>query len=150
MFRPVSSGTIRWLLFLTLSFGAASAFLGMFLALTGQGESLVDHLARTPFSSAVVPGLILGLVVGGTQLAAAVGLALRVRGALLLAAIAGFGLLIWVFTEVVMLLVYSPLQAFYFGVGIVELGFVLTLLGVDDPVLAEPENPMLTEPGVRR
>lgn len=146
MFRPVSSGTIRWLLFLALVLGATSAFLGMYLALSGNGDALVDHLSRTPFSSAVVPGLILGLVVGGTQLAAAIALALRARAALVLASVAGFGLLIWIFTEVAMLLVYSPLQAFYFGVGILELVFLLTLLGVD-PLIAEPENPLTTDVG---
>lgn len=58
-----------------------------------------SFLAGTPFDSYVIPGLILGLVVGGTRLAAAVGIMARWSSALVLATVAGFGMIIWTFVE---------------------------------------------------
>jgi ABC-type transport system involved in cytochrome bd biosynthesis fused ATPase/permease subunit len=63
----------------------------------------------------VVPGLILGIVVGGTQLAASVALLARRSWVILLSAIAVFGMLIWIFLEMAVLNAYSWLQTLYFG-----------------------------------
>jgi hypothetical protein len=77
-----------------------------------------------------VPGVILGVVVGGTQLAAAIALLRKQRSALLLSAIAGFGMLIWIFVELAIIRQYSWLQAAYFALGAMELIFVFALLGI--------------------
>ena len=119
-------------------FGALSAFLGAVLAIAANGAGVpVEVLAHSPFASFRVPGLILGFVVGGTQLAAAVTLLAKRRGALLLSAIAGFGMLIWVFAELAIIGQYSWLQTAYFTLGALEVILVLTLLGIA-PALVRP------------
>ena len=77
------------------------------------------------------------MVVGGTQLAAATALLARRRAALLLSAVAGFGMLIWIFVELAIIQQYSWLQAAYFILGGLELILVLALLGVI-PTLVVP------------
>ena len=54
--------------------------------------------------------------------------------ALLLSAVAGFGMLIWIFVELALIRHYSWLQAAYFGLGALELILVLVLLGIIPPV----------------
>ena len=106
------------------------------IAVNGAGVPL-EYLAHTPFSSYVVPGLVLGGIVGGTQVTAAVALLGRWRRALLYAAIAGFGMLIWIFVELALIRHYSWLQAVYFGLGGLELILVFALLGIA-PSLVDP------------
>ena len=117
-------------------FGALSALLGAVLAIAANGGGVpVDYLAHGPFTSFRVPGLILGFVVGGTQLAAAVALLAKRRGALVLSAIAGFGMLIWVFAELAIIRQYSWLQTAYFTHGALEVILVLALLGIAPAVV---------------
>lgn len=66
-----------------------------------------EYLAGTPFTTFVVPGLILGIVVGGTQLAASVALLTRRSWAARMSAVAGFGMLIWIFAEMAIINTYS-------------------------------------------
>ncbi len=95
-------------------FGAVSALVGaVALALNGAGVPL-EYLANSPFSSFAVPGLLLGAVIGGTQIVAAVALIARKGQALLFSVIAGFGMLIWIFAELAIIRHYSWLQAVYF------------------------------------
>jgi hypothetical protein len=128
---PVSSlVVVRSLVALTL-FGALSSIVGAVLGVAANGAGVpLEHLADSPFSSYVVPGLILGVVVGGTQLAAAIALLARHRLALLLSAVAGFGMLVWIFAELAIIRQYSWLQAAYFGLGTMELIIVFALLGI--------------------
>ncbi len=120
----------RALLGLTV-FCAVSAAIGTVMALALQGAGVpVAYLAGTPFRSFLVPGLILGGLVGGTQLVAAISLWQRRRVSLLWSAIAAFGMMLWVFVELAMLQHYSWLQAVYFALGVVELVLVLVLLGI--------------------
>jgi hypothetical protein len=128
---PVSSlVVVRSLVALTL-FGALSSIVGAVLGVAANGAGVpLEHLADSPFSSYVVPGLILGVVVGGTQLAAAIALLARHRLALLLSAVAGFGMLVWIFAELAIIRQYSWLQAAYFGLGAMELIIVFALLGI--------------------
>ena len=69
--------------------------------------------------------------------AAALALLARHRIALMLSAVAGFGMLIWIFAELAIIRQYSRLQAAYFGLGAMELIFVLALLGIV-PALVVP------------
>ncbi len=121
---------VRTLLGLAV-FGVLSAVIGTVLAVAQQGAGVpISYLAGTPFRSFLVPGLILGGIVGGTQLVAAITLARRRHSALLWSAIAAFGMLLWIFIELAMLQHYSWLQAVYFAFGIVQLVLVLALLGL--------------------
>ncbi|QGU08764.1 hypothetical protein COCCU_14370 (plasmid) [Corynebacterium occultum] len=130
MSLPLSDKKVSTLLVVLLMFGAVSAFCGAVLGIVFNGAGVpLEHLAGTPFSSFVVPGLILGVVVGGTQLAAGVALLTRSPRAPLMVAVAGFGMMIWIYTELA-LIGYSWLQSIYFGLGIVELILVLALLGI--------------------
>ena len=138
MHLPLSNHIVVKALAALAVFGALSAFVGaaLFIAVNGAGVPL-EYLAHSPFSSYFVPGLVLGVVVGGTQVAAAVSLIAKQFAALMLSAIAGFGMLIWVFVELAIIRQYSLLQAAYFGLGGLELILVLALLGLV-PALVTP------------
>jgi hypothetical protein len=101
------------------------------LAITANGAGVpLEYLANSPFTSYAVPGVILGMVVGGTQLVATIALLRKRRSALLFAAIAGFGMLIWIVVELAIIRQYSWLQSAYFALGVMELILVLALLGI--------------------
>jgi hypothetical protein len=113
------------------AFGVLSAAIGTVMAIGMDGAGVpASVLDGSPFHSFVAPGIILGAIVGGTQLAAAVALVRHARAALLLAAVAAFGMLIWIFVELAVMQHYAWLQAVYFGFGVVELVLVLLLLGI--------------------
>lgn len=104
----------------------------------------MEHLSGSPFTSYAVPGLILGFLVGGTQLAAAIALLRSRCSALLLSAIAGFGMIIWIFAELAIIRQYSWLQSVYFAHGALELILVLLLLGICPNLVGrwrEPDEP---------
>jgi len=81
---------------------------------------------------------VLLIVVGGTH-AVAVFLQLKhhVLG-LAAGAVAGFGMLVWIFVEMAMLPFYSPLQAAYFATGAIQLAIILVLLGVAPWIVKAP------------
>jgi hypothetical protein len=95
-----------------------------------------EYLAGSPFSSYLVPGLVLALVVGGTQAVAFVLGITRHDLTLPAAAVAAIGLLIWVFVQMVFI-PFSFLQAIYFLVAIAETCLVLLMLGI----LRHPARP---------
>ena len=135
---PIPCRIVTRLLAALTLFGALSALAGAVLAIAANGAGVpLEYLANSPFPSYAVPGFILGVVVGGTQLAAAIALLRRQRIALLLSAIAGFGMLIWIFVEVAIIRQYSWLQSAYFALGVLELILVLALLGIL-PILVVP------------
>ena len=143
---PLSNRMVAGMLIGLTIFGALSSFLGAFLAISLNGAGVpLEHLAGSPFSSYLVPGLILGGVVGGTQLAAAVTLLTKRRIALLLSAVAGFGMLIWIFVELAIIRQYSWLQAAYFALGVLELSLVFALLGIA-PALVHPLHRSTAKP----
>lgn len=125
--RKAARRTLVGLLF----FGALSAAAGAVLGVAANGAGVpLTYLEGSPFTSYLVPGLILGVVVGGTQLAAAIALVMKRRHGPLLAAIAGFGMQIWIFAELAIIKEYSWLQTTYFVLGVLELALVLVLLGI--------------------
>jgi hypothetical protein len=127
-----------------LTLGAVSSFGGAVLAVFFDGGGVPDeYLEGSAFTSFLVPGLVLGIVVGGTQLAGAVTLLLRPRVGLVLSAVAGFGIIIWIFVEIAVIREYSWLQTAYFAVGIAELVLVLALLGIT-PSIARPATGLRT------
>ena len=130
------SESIRFALCAVATLSCLSALLGMWMALSGDGGFPTQYLDRTPFSSAAIPGLILGLVVGGTQAAAAWSLIQRRRTSLLLSGIAGCAMVIWIFAELAMILQYSALQSMFLGVGLAEIVMVFALLGIEPRVVA--------------
>ncbi|MFG6444825.1 hypothetical protein ACFXQA_06080 [Microbacterium sp. P07] len=116
-----------------LAFGAISALVGGALGVVVNGAGVpLEYLEATPFDSYVIPGLILGVVVGGTQGFAAISTQRRRSYGLLAAAVAGFGMTIWIFVEVT-ITGYSWLQVVFLGLGIGEIALVLLLLGILHP-----------------
>ncbi|WP_173923520.1 hypothetical protein [Agromyces sp. Marseille-P2726] len=88
-----------------------------------------EYLEGSPFSSYLVPGLVLALVLGGVHAVAFVLLLRRRPSALFVSAAAGYAALIWIFVQM-MVIPFSFLQAVYFMAGAVELGLVMLLLGL--------------------
>ena len=60
----------------------------------------------------------------------------RRHWALLMAAIAGFGMMMWIFVELAIILQHSVLQTLYFGLGGLELILVVVLLGIAPGIVA--------------
>jgi hypothetical protein len=120
-----------------LWFGALSATLGGALGVFANGAGVpLTYLKQTPFDSFLLPGLILGIVIGGTQLAAAILLQRRHPFGLVAAVIAGLGMIVWIFVELAMLSEYSPLQVVYLALGAGELVLVALTLGLMNPFRA--------------
>lgn len=88
----------------------------------------LQWLSTTPFSSFIIPGLILVCVVGGTSILACVLLIKNLRYALEASATAGFGIQIWIFVQLFMINQSSFLQVIYFSSGIIILILVFLLL----------------------
>lgn len=87
------------------------------------------YLDGSPFTSYLVPGLVLALVVGGLNAFGFVMLLRRRPLALFAAAASGYAVLIWIFVQMT-IIPFSVLQAVYFFTGAIELGLVLILLGI--------------------
>jgi len=121
----------RWALLVVSAFNALSAVGGgvAILATGGLGMPL-SMLSSGPFSSFTGPGLILLIVIGGTQSAATVLLLRRRPSALAWAAVAGPGMIIWIFVETGIIAGISWLQVLYFATGVLQLALVLALLGI--------------------
>lgn len=152
---PLPNRTVVGALIALTLFGALSALVGCVLAVGFNGAGVpLEVLVHSSFSSFLVPGLILGVVVGGTQLAAALALQWKRRPALVLSAVAGFGMLIWIFVELAIIRQYSWLQGAYFMLGGLELGLVFALLGIAPtvfhPLVCPDEKPALADPGEGR
>ena len=112
-------------------FNALSALGGGIGMVVADGLSMPKSmLADTPFSTFTVPGLILTLVVGGTQAAAVWLLVARRRSALLWSAVAGFGMVIWIVTEIGFIHALMYAQVTYLVTGLVQLILVFALLGI--------------------
>jgi hypothetical protein len=132
-----------------LWFGAISALAGGILGVVANGAGVpLGYLQDTPFASYLVPGLLLGIVIGGTQLIAALLLHWRHPYGLTAAAVAGFGMIVWIFVELAVISEYSPLQAIYLAVGVGELVLVLFALGLLRPFL-HSHRPPLSQPTIR-
>lgn len=117
---------------LTAFAGGAALVAGTFLPDSGLViVPPVEYLEGSPFDSYLVPGLVLGLVLGGVHLVAFI-LLLRTRWGALAATVAGYAALIWIFVQM-MIIPFSFLQALYFAAGLAELGLVLLRLGVLRP-----------------
>lgn len=118
-----------------LAFVAVTAFLGgVALVLGALVPSLAtvlspppEYLAGTPFASYLLPGLLLGIVVGGMHALAFVLLLRRHPWADPASAAAAFAVLIWIFIQMIYI-PFSFLQAVYFIAGVAEAGLVMVRL----------------------
>ncbi|WP_195760646.1 hypothetical protein [Agromyces kandeliae] len=125
--------TIQIFVGITSVFGGAALVLGGVIDFGGTVIAIPpEYLEGSPFSSFLVPGLVLAIVVGGTHVVAFVMLSRRMRWAMIACAVAGFGMVVWVFVQMVFI-PFSPLQAVYFGLGLVELAATMVQLDILHP-----------------
>jgi uncharacterized membrane protein (UPF0136 family) len=123
-----------------LWFGGLSAVLGGVLGVFANGAGVpVSYLQHTPFTSYLVPGLLLGIVIGGTQVIAAVLIHLKQAWGLPAAVVAGLGMICWIFAELALMREYSPLQVVYLVLGTGEMVLVLLALGLLAPLARRAE-----------
>ena len=111
--------------------GVASIISGIWLIIAnGMPGFSISWLEGTVFKSYLIPGLILALVIGGVTILAGVLLIMRKNGAIEAAAASGFGLLIWLFTEMYILTAISGsfLHAIFFTEALVILIATMILL----------------------
>lgn len=112
-------------------FNALSAVGGGIGMVVADGLSMPKSmLADSPFSTFLVPGLILFLVVGGTQSIAATVLLRRGESGLVWSAVAGFGMLIWILAEIGIIHAFTWAQLIYAVSGLLQLILVLAQLGI--------------------
>ncbi len=131
MIVKLARGTLRWTLIVITVFNALSAVAGgiAILATNGLGMPL-SMLKNGPFNSFTAPGIILLVVVGGSQVVSGVLLLMRKESAYVWTSIAGFGIVIWIFVEVAIIEATAWLQVLYFSTGLAQLIAVVVLLGV--------------------
>lgn len=121
-------------LLLALLVVVALSALGGAAGLVGNGVGMDPGvLDGTPFGTFLWPGLLLGLVVGGTHLVAAVMVARRTAFAPLAALGAAFVLLVWIVTQVMIIDERFWLQWLYFALALAEVGCVAAWLGLFRP-----------------
>jgi hypothetical protein len=118
---------------LTAIAGGAALILGsLYPALGSVLVPPADDLQGSPFASYAIPGLALILLVGGPQAVASIGCGVRWPWAPVACAAAGFSCLVWIFVQMIYIR-FSPLQAVYFTLGMLELGLLLLGMGVLHP-----------------
>lgn len=123
----------------SLAFVAVTALAGGVVLILGSLSQDVpytivpsgDYLSGSPFGSYLLPGLALIALVAAPHGWAFSALLRRRPAAEFLSSAAGFACLIWIFVQMVYI-PFSPLQAVYFVLGLLELGLTLLLLGVVD------------------
>ena len=119
---------------LLLFTGAISVISGAMMIITnGMGMPLF-WLEGTIFKSYLIPGLILLIIISGVTLLSGTLLLMRKKGALEASAASGFGLLIWLFTEMYILTQVGShfLHAIIFTEAIVILIAVMILLKIKE------------------
>lgn len=85
-------------------------------------------LQGTPFHSYFLPGLILCAAVGGSHLAAAAAVLSRSTLARTASVFAGLVLTGWMIGEIKLIGLQAPIQAWFVGVGLIEIGLSFTKL----------------------
>ncbi|MDY0829726.1 hypothetical protein SK224_11405 [Microbacterium sp. BG28] len=121
---------LRVTLLVVAWFNLVSAVAGMIGLTAGGGIGVpLGWLEGTPFTTYFWPGVILGVVVGGMQALAVIAQYRRYALAWGLQAAAGLVMMIWIFVELAMLLVWSPLHGIYFGTGLLQTVLAVLALG---------------------
>ncbi len=105
-----------------LAYIGLNAITGGYKVITTNGMGMpISLIKNSPFTSYFWPGMILLFVVGGIHLLGAVAVFKRHKYAPELTAVAGFGMIIWTFTEIYIMNHALPIQALYFSFGVATL-----------------------------
>jgi peptidoglycan/LPS O-acetylase OafA/YrhL len=122
---------VRATLGVLLGFGAVNAFGGAYYGLAGAEGVPREWLEGSAFSDYTIPSVILGAVVGGSFLLAAIAVFTRWRNARLLAIAAGVIVLGWIAVQVAIIGYVSWMQPVTAAWGVAVL-LVARALGVQD------------------
>jgi hypothetical protein len=124
--------SVRIALVVVNLFAALSAIVGAVGLLVGYMEVPLSELRGTPFADFTVPALLLGIVVGGSALAAAmIVLFGSQRIQALASAAAGCIMVGWMMVEIAMISLNIWVQALYFAVGLLMIGLAGLLQWVE-------------------
>jgi len=127
----VPRGLLRVALIVVGAFNALSAVGGGIGLLTPGSMGIpLEIIEGSVFTSYLWPAVILIVVIGGTQLLAVIAELRRARTAPFWAAVAGFGMIVFIFVELAIMRGFSVLHGIYFSTGVLQLALVLALLGV--------------------
>lgn len=124
-----SAKFFRNFLIIVLIFNALSALAGGLGLIFLNGLGMPAEWVSVLGSSYVIPGLILFFIVGGTNLLAAISIIKKWIYAMEAAMVAGFGMQIWIYTEIYLIKQASWLQTLYFGTGTLVLILAFLLFG---------------------
>lgn len=106
-----------------------SAMVGGYGVFMGNGMGMpTSWLERSPFDSYLLPGLVLFFVVGGSYVFSSYATWRMKTYAPEAAAIAGFGIQIWIVTQLYIIRQAHWLQILYFTIGILTLISVMIFL----------------------
>ena len=119
-----------------LLFNALSAVGGGIGLITGTLPVPTMLLRHTPFDSFVIPGLFLGIIIGGSALAGAIALPAHVRRSRLISATAGVIMVGWIAGETILVRGFSVLQGLYLLTGL-----IVVVLSWGLPVSADVSQP---------
>lgn len=106
---------------LELLIGIGAVVGGGVLALAPDGSILqmpLDMLRGTPFANYLLPGLLLCLVVGASNVAAGVLTLRRSRKAPVAGIFGGFALVVWIGSQIALIGYRNPVQAVYLAAGV--------------------------------
>lgn len=127
---PAPSRGVRIALTVVGWFSLLSALTGTIGLTVGEGMGLPSQwLSGSVFTSYFWPGVILGVVVGGSQILALAAQYGRYRVAWGLHAAAGLVMMIWIFVEIAIMLVWSPLHGVFFVTGLIQTVLAVLALG---------------------
>src|SRR5215471_627160 len=112
-------GRLQLVLFFFIGLGAIVGSIGVMKDLMPFPEV---WLQGTPFHSYFFPGLILCLIVGGSQLAAAFVLLWHSALAKTASQLAGLILVGWMIGELLLIGFQAPIQIWFLAVGLIEVG----------------------------
>lgn len=99
-------------------FNALSAVGGGISLVAGALPVPMSLLRHTPFDSYVIPGLFLGIIIGGSSLVGAIALMAHVRRARVISASAGLIMVGWIMGETILIQAFSWLQGVYLLTGL--------------------------------
>lgn len=99
-------------------FNAVSALGGGISLVTGTLPVPTALLRNTPFDSFVIPGLFLGVVIGGSALVGAIALLVHATKSRLISAAAGVIMVGWIIGETILIQGFSWLQGLYLLTGL--------------------------------
>ena len=114
---------LRWLLLVLHGFVGIGALAGGLAAITNPNEPLgvtVEALKNSPFSSFLIPGIILFTIIGIGNIVSAITLGYGYKFQGYISSTFSWALVIWIVVQCIMLQEIVPLHIIFFVIGIIE------------------------------